>query len=326
MQLVVVEGVDPTSIAHAVGNDSYVQGVRYAQQRAVVHMQWDAAESALQGTVRGSEGRLYSTVVYFVPRNGSDLEFEFGECSCPVGYDCKHTAALALTAAGAASPRTGASRTGASRNRPAVTWERSLGSLLEPDRTGSESSSSGTALAIELTLSSTPDPTSHRSPKPGTGPKLLARLVRPGKTGWVSGGLSWSKLGSLHYQGDYRASHVRLLHELYALYQSHTGPSGYYSYGYSYGDDKTIDLAAFGSRQLWAMLDEAAAIGVQMVHGRKSLGAVEGYGHAELCLDVTGGQGPGSLVVAPVLRVDGTRGDAVPVRFIGAEGHGVVYV
>ncbi|MGH4024929.1 MAG: SNF2-related protein [Pseudonocardiaceae bacterium] len=318
MQLVVVEGVNPASIEDAVGRASYLRGVRYAQQRAVVNMQWDGTESALQGTVRGSGGRFYTTVVYFALRDGSDLEFEFGECSCPVGYDCKHAAALALTAAGAAGPRTGKSRAGAIRNRPAETWERSLGSLLAPDPTGSKSSSGGTALAIELTLSAD----SHPSPRPGTGPKLLARLVRPGKTGWVNGGLSWSRLGSLHYQGDYRESHVRLLRELYSLYQSRTGPSGYYSYG----EDKTVDLAVFGSRQLWPILDEAAAIGLQLVHGRKALGAVERYGHAELCLDVTGGQGPGSLVVAPVLRVDGTEGDAVPVRFIGTEGHGVVYV
>ncbi|MGH4019053.1 MAG: SNF2-related protein [Pseudonocardiaceae bacterium] len=327
MQLVVVEGIDPASIEHAVGNGSYVKGTRYAQQHAVVHMEWDDAESALQGTVRGSGGHHYTTVVYFVSRHGSDLEFEFAECNCPVGFDCKHAVALALTATGAARPRTGASRTGgsrteASRSRPPVAWERSLGSLLEPDRAGSESRSGATVLAIELTLSGAPGSDSRRATMPGAGPKLLARLVRPGKTGWVGGGLSWSTLGSLRYHGEYRESHVRLLQELYALYQSHTNPSIYYSYR----EDKTIDLAAFGSRQLWSMLDEAAAIGMQTVHGRKGLGAVERYGHAELCLDAVGGQRPGSLVIAPVLRVDGTGADAVPVRFIGAEGHGVVYV
>ncbi len=317
MQLVVVEGVDPASIEHAVGNGSYVKGARYAQQHAVVHMEWDGAESALQGTVRGSGGRFYATVVYFSTRNGSDLEFEFSECDCPVGFDCKHAVALALTGTGAASRQTGASR-----SRQAVTWERSLGSLLEPGSTGSESPSGATALAIELTLSGAPAFSSQHPRMPGAGPKLLARLVRPGKTGWVCGGLSWSMLGSPRYHGEYRASHVRLLRELYALYQSGTNSSSYYSYR----EDKTIDLAAFGSRQLWSMLDEAAAIGVQTVHGRKGLGVVERYGHAELCLDVTGGQAPGSLVITPVLRFEGTGVDAVPVRFIGTDGHGVVYV
>ena len=322
MQLVSVEGVDPADVEHAVGNGSYAKGARYAQQRAVVHMEWDGAQNALQGTVRGSGDHLYTTVVHFSPRNGSDLEFEFGECSCPVGLDCKHAVALALTAAGAAGPRTGANR-----NPPAGTWERSLGSLLEPGRTDSDSHSGATALAIELTLTGAPSSAPRHPPVPGAGPKLLARPVRPGKTGWVGGGLSWSTLGSLHYHGDYRASHVRLLQELYALYQSRTSSSSYYSYR----EDKTIDLAAFGSRQLWSMLDEAAAVGVQTVHARKGLGAVERYGHAELCLDVTGGQRAGSLAVTPVLRVDGagvdgTEVDAVPVRFVGAEGHGVVYV
>ncbi|HEX2299702.1 MAG TPA: SNF2-related protein, partial [Pseudonocardiaceae bacterium] len=135
----------------------------------------------------------------------------------------------------------------------------------------------------------------------------------------MSGGLSWSAVGSLHHYGEYRTSHVRLLQELYALYRSGT-------HHYSYGEDKTIDLAVFGSRQLWPILDEAAALGVQLVYGRKGLGAVEKYGQAELCLDVTGREQPDSLIVTPVLRVDGTGGDAIPVRFIGAEGHGVVYL
>ena len=317
MQLVVVEGIDPADIEQAVGTSSYLKGARYAQQHAVVHMEWDDGASALQGTVRGSGGRFYAATVYFSPGNGVDLEFEFGECSCPVGVDCKHAAALALTAADAVG-----SRTGASRNQSSGTWERSLGSLLEPGRSGSEGPPGGTALAIELTLSDAPGSRSA----PGTGPRLLARLVRPGKTGWVGGGLSWSTLPSLHVH-DYRASHVGLLQELYALYRSRANPTTYYSYR----DEKTIDLTAFGSRQLWSMLDEAAAIGVQTVHTRKGLGAVERYGHAELCLDVTGGQRPGSLAITPVLRfegmgVDGTDVDAAPVRFIGADGHGVVYV
>ncbi|HYZ07255.1 MAG TPA: DEAD/DEAH box helicase [Pseudonocardiaceae bacterium] len=322
MQLVVVEGVDPAGIERAVGNGSYVKGAQYAQQRRVVHMEWDDAETALQGTVRGSGGRLYTSVVYFSTRNGSDLEFEFGECSCPVGFGCKHAVALALTAAGAASPRTGASPP-----RPAEAWERSLGSLFERGRDGVEGHPGGVALGIELTLSGAPGSVSV----PGAGPKLLARLVQPGKTGWVGGGLSWSMLGSLRHYGDYRASHVRLLHELYALYQARVNPVSYYSYR----TDKTIDLATFG-RQLWPLLDEAASIGVQTVHARKGLGAVERYGHAELCLDVTGGQRAGSLAVTPVLRLEGTGLDgtgvdgtgmaAVPIGFLGAEGHGVVHV
>jgi len=318
MRLVTVEGVDPTSVARAVGSDTYAKGVQYAQRRAVVQMEWDGAESTLHGMVRGSGGRLYTAAVFFTARNGSDLEFEFGHCNCPVGFDCKHAAALALAATDTAAPRTGADRSA----RPGP-WEQSLGSLLEPGGSGSGSGPGGTALAIELTLSRTPAYHYGRVPGgrlPGGDTTLQARLVRSGKTGWVGGGLSWSALGSLLYQGDYRPSHVRLLQELYGLYQSRANPTSYH-----YREVKTIDLAGFDSRQLWPMLDEAAALGLQMVHARRGLGALEGYGHAELCLDVTGGERPGSLVLVPELRVDGDV-DAVPVRFVGTDGHGAVYV
>ncbi|MGI9003763.1 MAG: SNF2-related protein [Pseudonocardia sp.] len=318
MRLVVVEGIDRDDIAGAVAPGTYEKGVRYAQQRAVVHMEWYGAANTLQAMVRGSAGQLYTTEVYFTSRNDSDLEFEGGECSCPVGGDCKHVVAVALTATGATSP--GPVKKVTSRPAAPSAWEQSLGSLLEPARRGSEPHSDGVELAIELTLSAV---ASQHPRTGGTGPKLLARLVRPGRSGWVGGGMSWSRLTSSPYNfSDCRASHVRLLQELYSLYRSRTDQSGYYSYR----EDKTIDLAAFESRQLWPILDEAATIGLQLVHARKRLGAVEKYGQGELCLDVTAGEAPDSLVIAPVLRVDGNDVAAVPVRFIGTEGHGVAYV
>ena len=53
----------------------------------------------------------------------------------------------------------------------------------------------------------------------------------------------------LRYSGDYRDEQVRLLRELYVLYQTRAGRGGYY--GYAYGDDRSIELSAIGSRQLW---------------------------------------------------------------------------
>ena len=79
-----------------------------------------------------------------------------------------------------------------------------------------------------------------------------------------------------------------------------------------------------------AVLDEAAEIGLQLVHARKRLGPVERYVQAQLCLDVRAGADPGSLTIAPVLQIDGRsgddHGDAIPVLFIGAQGHGAVLV
>jgi superfamily II DNA or RNA helicase len=268
--------------------------------------------------VHGRGGDFYATTAYFSSIDGLSLKFEQGECSCPVGFNCKHVAALVLTAMGTEHPQA-ASR----RNARPLTWEQSLGSLLQFRPAGPANRPSGTPLAVELTLSAGARPTPARgSAATGAPPRLLARVVAPGKNGWVGGGLSWTKLSSLPYYGDYLASHVRLLQEMYAVYRSRSSRSGYNPYG----EEKSIDLSAFESRQLWTMLDEADTIGLRLVHGKKRLGAVGRYSPAQLCLDVSRSELSGKLVITPVIRVDGSDLDAAPIRFIGTEGHGLIYV
>ncbi len=70
---------------------------------------------------------------------------------------------------------------------------------------------------------------------------------------------------------EYPAAHVRLLHELFAIYRAGTNPYHDYGYGYSgYGHDlKHIDLAACESRQLWNLLDEAVSVRLPLVYPHK---------------------------------------------------------
>jgi len=310
-------GIDPASLEYAVGSACYARGAQYARQRAVIHTSWDPAQSALHGTVHGSTGEFYTTTAYLSPDDGQSAEFVQGHCSCPVGFNCKHAVALVLTAVQAGPARTASRRQGSRRE----SWEQSLDSLLEPRSAGAADRLDQTSLAIELTLSGPARP-GYAPGQEAAGPlKLLARLVQPGKNGgWIGGSLSWGKLDSLRYYGGYSAAHVQLLQELYATYRSHVDYSGYYSYGV----EKSIDLTAFESRQLWPLLDEAESIGLRLVHDRK-LGAVERYRSADFCLDVTCGEPSGALVVRPVIRVEGTPAHAAPIRFIGAQGHGLVY-
>lgn len=320
MRRLTVAGIDVIEVERAVAPDAYAKGVRYARDQAVLHMEWDDAQLALSGLVRGGGRRGYHVAVYFDLDPDGGLRFGTGECTCTTQVDCKHVVALALAAAPTAAG--GSDRPGARPGRPAPDWERSLLALFEPSAPGA---GEGTALAIELSLS-TPRAGAAGYAAPGNpaSPRLLARVVRQGKTGWVGGGLSWSGLASLHHQGHLE-SHLRLLRELYALSRSAQEQKGYH-YGYGYREEKSIDLSAFESRQLWSMLDEADSIGLRLVHARKGLGAVDRPGRAELCLDVTRGPDPGSSTVAPVLRVEGTDETYVPVGFIGAGGHGVVHV
>ncbi len=308
MRQVVVDALDPSSIEASVGARTYIRGRALVDRRDVLQMEWDDVESAVVAIVRGGDGSVHRSVAYVEPRRGNRLVYVFGECTCSEGHDCAHTAAAAIMAAG------GAGAVG----RPAVpSWEHELGALLT---TGSTVDGGAVPLAVEISLVLPPT-----SARPGVylpEPKLSARLVRPGRTSWVAGSLSWGKLDSAtYYFRDCRPQHVRLLQELYALHRSRA--TDHYRYS---GQDKAIDLATVGGR-LWPILDEAAEIGLQLVHPRKGLGVVPPYGRAQVELDVTNGAEPESLTIRPVLRAraDDRPLDDVPVLFLGPDGHGVVH-
>ncbi len=316
-------GVDLAYLKQAVGRQAYTRGLEYARDQAVVGMGWDASAQALTGRVRGRLADFYDTKAYFSSVGDEGLEFELGECDCPVGIDCKHVAALVLTAADPERARRLGEVSESAEPEPREVavpgaWEASLGSLFASGQGRLPGRSDEVPLAIELTLS-VPKPPGHlRGTLPG--PRLHARLVKPGRNGWVRGDLSWSRLGHLSYGGGgYAPAQVGLLQEFYGLYRSRGDRWSYYS-----SDEKTIDLAAFGSRQLWTMLDELYEAGVRLVHGKKHLGDVERPGAAEVCVDVSG-SGSDELVVRPVVSVEGCDVDPVVVGFMGAEGHGLVY-
>ncbi len=333
MQPVVLDEIDLASLAEAVGAASFEMGFQHVRQQAVVRLTWESSRSALRGTVRGRAGEFYAAAAYFSRVPGLPLEFAVSECSCFIECDCEHVAALVLAATEA-----GAAQAAPHQDPRSASWEQSLDALLESRPAGAASRPGKTPLAIELTLSGNAHPVQAgglaaaglaaggraAGGMAAGGPlmKLAARLVQPGKNGsWIGGTLAWGRLDSLHYSAGYPAAQVRLLQELYAVYRSRGNRTVYYSYG----EDKSIDLAAFESRQLWPLLDEAASIGLPLVHGRK-LGAVEQYRCAELCLDVSCSEPSAALMITPTIRVDGTHADAAVIRFIGSEGHGLVYV
>jgi superfamily II DNA or RNA helicase len=348
MQRVVLDNLRQGSLLAAVGSASYSRGAAYARKGAVADMWWDDTRCTLSGTVLGSSDEPYTTAVYLSPADGGPREFEYAQCTCPVGVNCKHAVALVLTAAAPSTaaalatattppaltraatspvrstkPGKGQNATPASPSpaRPAVAWARSLESLLLPSRAATPAQ---TPLAIELTLDlSAPAYSRHpRAPEQRAQQvKVTARLVQPGRNGrWVGGDLSWRHLDSLQFYGGYCPEHVRLLREMYAVY--HLGGS-YQGYYHGYGDERRIDLTAFESPQLWPLLDEARAAGLPLVQPRQP-GPVQPYRRAELCLDVSKDDS-GSLVVTPVVRVTEPDAYVVPLSFIGSGGHGLVY-
>src|SRR6266700_1910980 len=99
MQRSLVPEIDRSSLQYAIASGSYARGVEYLRQGRVAGMWWDESRRALEGQVRGRDGGFYATTAYFSPGAGRSIEFEHGECSCPMVLDCKHVVALTLAAA-----------------------------------------------------------------------------------------------------------------------------------------------------------------------------------------------------------------------------------
>ena len=333
--------MDPGSLEDLIGTDCYEAALGYVRRKAVGQQMWIPGQNALFGVVHGRYGEFYTPTVYFSGQ-GPMLEVRGAQCSCDARYACEHAAALLVSAVEGGAETAGMPAVPRQARRP-PSWDTSLESLLAAGHDAGPPDE--TTLAIELTLVADlplgqlqrqPRPLSVRAPEAGPRPtqppvRLMARLVQPGKHGgWIGGTLSWGKLDSYGYFGGYPATQVRLLRELLALYRTRVNQP-YYS-----RDERSIELSAFESGRLWPLLDEAGQAGLQLVYGRK-LGALERYREARLCLDVTQAEAAGDLAIAPVIHLDGPDSAgadsagtdpeaAVPVRFIGTEGHGVVYL
>ena len=313
MRQVIMLELDLSTLRRAIGGGSYVRGTEYARRQAVQQATWDAAETALRGMVRGQGGNVYRTAAFFSLADGRPARFEMGECSCPIEFNCKHVVALVLSVLESESP--GSVRP----EKPRPDWRQPLDSLLDH---GSPARHGATPLAIELALTGGPGQARWGGQAAQAPLRLVARLVQPGKHGgWVAGDLSWAKLDVPGWFRGHSEQQVRLLRELYVLYQASGGRGG--DYGYRYGDDRSIEFSAIGSRQLWPLLDEAAATGVQLVYTGKR-GELARYQEARFCLDVTRGEA-GGLQIVPVISA-GDGEPVAPVAFIGADGHGAVCV
>lgn len=308
-----IQANDDAGLLKVVDPSTFVRGLMYAQHGAVMDVEWEAGEGLVTGQVIGSARHPYSTIAIMKAARGGGHSFVEGRCSCPVGFDCKHVVALVMTALSDGGPVQG------NRPEPVADWRRSLDSLLGA---GGARRDSTVEIAVELTLSSRPRATGRWEDAAGTRPRVLARLVRPGRGGWVAGELSWSRLRLRPELVAGPIEQLRWLRQFFLLYEAGRGDTTYSPYG---RDEKHLDLTAFESSQLWPLLDEAARLGVRFVNGKKQAGDVDGYREARLSLDVTADRETGDLVAVPRLTVDGVSEDVAPVRFIGDDGHGVVY-
>lgn len=84
-----LRNIKPWEIEAAVGTRSFDRGRAYAKKGRVLRVEWDPNTRALSGSVVGT-GAVYATTAFFDSVGDGEIAFEDGECSCPIGYNCKH--------------------------------------------------------------------------------------------------------------------------------------------------------------------------------------------------------------------------------------------
>ncbi len=301
----------PAAVAELVGPGAFARGAAYRDQGRVQKVRWSPGDLRLEGRVAGSGYLVYTTSVWFAVQRGRPTVSETS-CTCPVGFDCKHVAALLLewrTRAqfpaddGAATSEGTSTGTGtAGRRAASPAWRRTL------DRLPSTAPAQlpGQAPLITLALQFRTDSRS-----------VWVRPVKRNPKGtWVGGAdLSWDLLPH-HYYGDRwePVAHAWLL-ELSAMRQSS---------GRRFGGSAWETLAGFSPRLLWPQLARAEELGVALVGERRSgPGAVVQVAQGgDVALDLTSDAG-GGLHLTPTMALDGLP---VPARSTGgAIGTGGVF-
>jgi len=167
------------AIVSMVGREAFARGMVYARSGRVSDVELDLGRLTISGQVTGTYRDAYDTTVLLQRSAAGEPATARGSCTCPVGMDCKHAAAVLIAARGLAEVT-------AYLERPA--WEDTLTRLVRaaPPTPPEEV----VPLGLQLDVERTP---SYRG---STGRVMLRmRPVRRGRSGrWVQTGVAWEDL------------------------------------------------------------------------------------------------------------------------------------
>ncbi|WP_072916286.1 DEAD/DEAH box helicase [Geodermatophilus obscurus] len=294
-------------IRRSVGHDAFRRGAAYASEGRVTDIAHSAANDQFDAVVLGSQRRIYQTVAAY---DGAAARW-WGECSCPVGVDCKHVAAVLITARQALAARREPAR--------APEWELVLGELVQAPSSGS---GTGTPLGLQFDVEDAGD----RRAAASQVSVRLRPVVRGAKGRWIRTGMSWRTL-QYDYTGQRNRAHAAALLALYQAHQAADDGPGFYGYGYG---DAPVRLEQFGPA-LWPALQQVVDEGVTLVTTRGGPVRVAGE-PVSLAVDLRRDgdvdlrrDGDADLRIEPV--VDLGSGGCLPagaVRLLGHPPHGVL--
>ena len=287
----VADVTDP-DIAQQVGTRTFERGQAYAVERRVRSLATRPDGMMLLGTIEGSGSETYQTIVEARPHPKGRSHLWSGRCSCPVAADCKHVVALMLTARDVAQGKVVEPRPAADGDVPAEPvaeasvplvvpphWSDVFGHVrpraVEPSPAAGRPEPRGDLMPAGLFVD-----TVYRDPRGRRGVPELSYGLRP--TRWTRAG-TWHRTLSWHDAlPQWRAGirflpeHERIMGRLHDVARHGSGGTTYFS--------STPPLSLDASPEVWPLLREARAAGIEVLPGEGVTGPVHVADDAALVL------------------------------------------
>ena len=261
-------------IISRVGHRAFERGLDYARKGRVRGISVAGDGDIISAQSKGSGAHTYQTMVFRKQGARSAPASWAGTCSCPVGSDCKHTAALLITARALAEDGLDAA---APSGGPA-SWESRLADLLQVER----------APRRRMALEIIDDPGDMW----GTPAGLSMLPLIEGKRGWNRQGAAWTQIVSGGLDDDVDPTVMGVLREL-------AGMAG--GYGFYYADDRLSLTPA--PAHVWDVLRRGVAAGLTLTTAQR-------HGMPVYLADgLRGGihltrEGDGDIAITPALEID----------------------
>lgn len=261
-------------IISRVGHRAFERGLDYARKGRVRGISVAGDGDIISAQSKGSGAHTYQTMVFRKQGARSAPASWAGTCSCPVGSDCKHTAALLVTARALAEDGLDA----AAPSGGSAPWESRLADLLQVER----------APRRRMALEIIDDPGNMW----GTPAGLSMLPLIEGKRGWNRQGAAWSQISSGGLDDDVDPTVMGVLREL-------AGMAG--GYGFYYADDRLSLTTA--PAHVWDVLRRGVAAGLTLTTAQR-------HGMPVYLADgLRGGihltkEGDGDIAITPALEID----------------------
>src|SRR5699024_9455803 len=286
--------VDIQALVATFGDTMAERGRNYAAEDRVLTLKFNEESGRLVGRVRGSEDKIWRASVTLRKTEASlggiaIWDVDWASCSCPVGLDCKHAAALLFES----NQRTGSSSVvlsaadlepsaepeGPETGIPGLSWRQVVNELLPV--MDSDQEFTDVALGVEIDALHM-EPSGYRTRfvwreasandlEEHTDLTVRLRPLQLGARGrWIKGNMNWTMFDlpfhqSAHGEYQFLPEQHDALHELNRLYTSSVS---------SLGSNDVITLATINMPQMWDVLDKIDDAGIPLIPLQKIINRV----------------------------------------------------